>query len=660
MGKTTKRKSQEETGSKSATPNKGKKSKILTKPSELKKGLDLDSNMANKQVKKINIPNRGTVKDVRRVLIKPSETDKVEAGPSKNNNAVPDVNRTTRSKSKLSKVNKVTQSEFDSVEKLTDAEMNKIDQVDITNDDKILSDSEEEGEVDHDGIEVDVQPAEDDLDRDMQPNQSVMQRLTKEDLLKLKDDPYFQRIVDQMLDEKLKAISDKTDSPVVTTTPATKSKPSPIRVPGIKSPSDSTLYTPAVQRMTNVKQTDYLLNKITSFVEGIRMDEASSRRDRRSADPPVATTVEHQSKDRSPEPPELIQSDYDVEPEPERAPTEFERTQEKADDLILQAEQFKATVSAPKGIYQSNQFMGFPSGNSGAEFSNPFNLSQIRSKFVTDKGLAPVDNQIQWLRNFDQDDEFFHVTCHVDDALKGKITRGEFIDLEKLLPKEKIGISGGKVGGDDNSIFKFGMKEGHPFVTPANDSSGKITSVRRRDQAFRVYAAIYTDANMSRASEVWQYVYVIHTAASSMPWENVAYYDYTFRQLMASKPWRSWAKTYTQGWNLAMRGSSNGGGMFGGNSHHNSHNFQSNPGNGNRNKQSQSQSHDWRDDCCRRFNKNHCKRTSTECRWDHRCTYCGIWNHGKYNCRKRSTKDEGRKPTAAGGAEATTSGKAST
>ena len=34
------------------------------------------------------------------------------------------------------------------------------------------------------------------------------------------------------------------------------------------------------------------------------------------------------------------------------------------------------------------------------------------------------------------DDEFFHLTCHVDVNLKSKIQRAEFVDLEKLLPRD--------------------------------------------------------------------------------------------------------------------------------------------------------------------------------------------------------------------------------
>ena len=35
------------------------------------------------------------------------------------------------------------------------------------------------------------------------------------------------------------------------------------------------------------------------------------------------------------------------------------------------------------------------------------------------------------------DDDFFHLTCHIDIALKRKIENGEFVDLDKLLPKEE-------------------------------------------------------------------------------------------------------------------------------------------------------------------------------------------------------------------------------
>ena len=114
--------------------------------------------------------------------------------------------------------------------------------------------------------------------------------------------------------------------------------------------------------------------------------------------------------------------------------------------------------------------------------------------------------------------------------------------------------------------------------------------------------------------------YVIHKAASNYYWDNVAFYDFTFRQLMARKPWRSWSKTYNQAWNLAMSdliSKNNSSGK----------NFQGSGG-------SQQQKQDWRDDCCWRYNKNRCNKTVNDCKFDHRCTYCGGWNHRYFNCRK--------------------------
>ena len=83
----------------------------------------------------------------------------------------------------------------------------------------------------------------------------------------------------------------------------------------------------------------------------------------------------------------------------------------------------------------------------------------------------------------------------------------------------------------------------------------KGNNVRKWDQAFRIYSMTYCNANPDRAGEILQYVDIIHTAAASYSWDNVAVYDFTFRQLMAAKLWHSWAKTYTQGWNIALKSS---------------------------------------------------------------------------------------------------------
>ena len=257
----------------------------------------------------------------------------------------------------------------------------------------------------------------------------------------------------------------------------------------------------------------------------------------------------------------------------------------------------------------------------------------LREKFVKPEGLAPVDSEILFLRNFDQDDEFFHVTSQIDPTIKTKIERGEFIDLERLLPRDRM--SNGRNGNDElnRQLFHLITQGTNNYLEPPTSKSGKVNSVRKWDQAFRIYAAIYTQANPQRAAEIWQYVYVIHTAASANPWDNVYYYDITFRELMASKPWRSWGKTYTQGWNMAFNNST----MYSSFSHGSGGStavasYQSNkPGSSNST---------WKDDCCWRFNKNRCKRSGSDCNYDHRCTYCAGWNHSFINCRKRQSKNK--------------------
>ena len=93
--------------------------------------------------------------------------------------------------------------------------------------------------------------------------------------------------------------------------------------------------------------------------------------------------------------------------------------------------------------------------------------------------------------------------------------------------------------------------------------------------------------------------------------------------IMEAKPWRSWSKTYTQGWSLAM---------------HESNQVRSSSASNNTGKPQR----DWKDDCCRKFNKNKCGKPANACIYYHRCTFCGVWNHGFHNCRKRLGKASGR------------------
>ena len=327
-----------------------------------------------------------------------------------------------------------------------------------------------------------------------------------------------------------------------------------------KSPSDTTLYAPVLKMISEGKQEqDVLIDRISNFVESIRMEDREARR---------MTTPD--GRRQYPQTMRLVIS------RPEQHETR-EADRDRTDRIILEAEKFRSTVEPPKG-----------------------------------KEL--------------DDDDFFHLTCHIDSNMKVKIEKGEFVELERLLPKRNFYR--------EDRRLEWVSKDGMTFLAPAQDKDLRITNVKKWNQAFRVYAAIYCNANPNRAGEVWQYIHTIHSAASTYIWENVAYYDHTFRQLMAERPGRSWAKNYAQMWQLALRdtinktsgnwgGSHNhGGGGGAGPSNHGT------PGGGKKHK-------DWRDNCCWRFNKiGKCDRAG--CRFDNRCSYCGIWNsQGQNTCKKK-------------------------
>ena len=178
-----------------------------------------------------------------------------------------------------------------------------------------------------------------------------------------------------------------------------------------KSPSDTTLYTPALKK---AKDSNEMLNKITNFVESIRIESMGAAQVLPGrAPPPVAAEGR----------PSLVADDHHP----------GTSTQDKTEQRIIQAEQFCANIVAPKG-----------------------------------RNLMGDDN----------DDDFFHITCHIEQSLKDKIQNGDFIELERLLPKEH----GNSL--NDEQRLELVSHEGATYFAPAQDKSAKINSLCKWEQAF--------------------------------------------------------------------------------------------------------------------------------------------------------------------------------
>lgn len=209
----------------------------------------------------------------------------------------------------------------------------------------------------------------------------------------------------------------------------------------------------------------------------------------------------------------------------------------------------------------------------------------------------------------EMDDRFFHSSAHIDKSLKEKNEKGEYIDLVKLLLKEKV----------LHSSCKLNMvnRDARFYFVPANEKEPPtINSLRWWEQAFEVYVTIYTQVHPERSSELLWYSFNIRTATSTFIWDNVYNYESNFRYLMKDYPTCNWGTVYQQGWSLYFKQKldqdhfnfSRGGGRR---QHKRS-------GRGNK-------------EMCWKYNHGKCNYEETCC-FLHRCTQCLKDDHRYNNC----------------------------
>ena len=183
----------------------------------------------------------------------------------------------------------------------------------------------------------------------------------------------------------------------------------------IKLPSDTTLYRPAL-RQDYASGDEFLNAGDNTMVEKISNFVESMRIEATKRSEPSTSTSNKKRNDN----------------EGQSHICEQLTIKDIAQKEIVQAEKFKADVAAPKGMCDD-----------------------------------------------DNDDDFFHITCHIDEALALKIEKGEFIDLELLLPKEKGGCSNYLVSPDNR--IEFVNRDGATYFVPAaDDRDNKIRTGRER------------------------------------------------------------------------------------------------------------------------------------------------------------------------------------
>ena len=407
-------------------------------------------------------------------------------------------------------------------------------------------------------------------------------------------DPQVQNLVKKMVEEQVEREMKKIK---MNTTNKTG-----LKEKIMKSPSDSaTIYVPAIKRM------DQNITHLSGSPNLNRIINAEQIND-------GLTNLRLIAERRVDQPQPGTSSSAGAAAEQDPDMMRKKQARSAAENAILDAERFKAQIQPPNRgrlseVHCNNEEV------SRSNQSNPKQFAQIQFN----NGSPPCMNELEQLRHMRyldcEDDEFFHTTCHIDAVLKEKISKGQFVELEKLLQKKLQ-------SGQQEGRLQLINKDGASFFVPPIDRDTKIDSIKKWEQAFRAYTTIYCKSNPHRAGEILQYADVIHRAASIFSWDNVAKYDYVFRQLMAEKPHRSWAKVYTQMWNITLNEP-----------------IRKFNDNGNNNKQgSQGRK---KDSYCWKFNKNSCNY-GKNCKFEHKCSYCGAYNHSFQNCLKRQGKKNER------------------
>ena len=382
----------------------------------------------------------------------------------------------------------------------------------------------------------------------------------------------------------------------------------------ITSPSDTTIYTPAIpmngssddmdtsspdEGMEIDENEDYLSEhnlsemcdknstelKVVNFLAEQRKRVESGQGNDRSPQPSTSTGIKHKKRRRLPSPP----------PPPVQPPAR------RRDADGSQARQ-DAIDEAKINVERSRINMIKPGKNS-------------KSKSKKAKETVSSDEE----DSEEDDEEFFEFSAHVDDKIIQKIKEGKFVDLAKLLPKDNPSFE----EDDDENDLQFVTKGGKTFYLPAvgkHRDQSTINSYSKWEAAFQVYVGIYTKANPERNQEMIQHIFNIRSAARDYAWSNVYAYDQLFRHMMSKNPHRNWGKIVTRSWVNVPREP-----IVRGNNGHNS-------------KQPKKQK-----DCCWRFNRGEC--TDENCCFQHKCWKCGLTNHGAHKCRKGKTNNKEAKPS---------------
>ena len=225
------------------------------------------------------------------------------------------------------------------------------------------------------------------------------------------------------------------------------------------------------------------------------------------------------------------------------------------------------------------------------------------------------------------DEDYLVVGAHIDELTKAKIVKGEYVDFSKLLPRDRIAT-------EEDGRMELIIKNGKTYWTPVTETVS-INGFSKWEKAFRVFSNIYTTQYPAKASELIQYNHIIHSIAATYSWDNVNAYDKEFRMHLSKHPEHSWAVILQQAWSMKLCDRLN-------RDHQGPGSWNNSSGNHGSHNDNQQKVHD----ACKSFNKGKCN-FGVNCRYEHKCSYCGKFGHTVLTCRKlQADKERAGKTTS--------------
>ena len=378
-----------------------------------------------------------------------------------------------------------------------------------SDDDVVLGDTAATTSAKHDSkqSEVGKDKSKKSKDDTTQPKAGTSSEMTAEELKLLQENPRVHSILNKLLDHRLKDILPQTSGNAGKVSKKVVSIPNNNEVTvhkqsvvhgAIKSPSDTMIYVPALKlqnqsgnEANNVFK-DSNAKHIEEFVGAVRAQVQAE---------------------------ESIESGAGVTAKKGSGVNCNDEARQKAERTIIEAEKFRASIATPPegnlsindwivnlGVNQEsehfrnelsehNQIMAMPTISLAQGNQQLDTVQHLSGPPLCQEGIPNIGTGLS-------DDDFFHLTCFIEPSLIHKIERGEFVELEKLLPKDRNSYSRGST---DENRLEWVQRDGGTFLVSAGRDQ-KITGIRRWEQAFRVYATIYCAANPQRAKEIWQYI----------------------------------------------------------------------------------------------------------------------------------------------------------